>query len=173
MASLKNVEAVKILSDKLQMAQSVVMIDYKGITATEDSNLRKIVADSENTEYVVAKNRLFKVALAKAGIKHDMDSILKGPTSFVFSYSDPLVSTRISKVFSDTCSSMEIKGGLIENSPVSAQDVKRIAELPSREILISMVASLLKGPINRLQFVLKNNITSLSSTLKAIGENKK
>ena len=85
MASQAKIEQVAELAEKIRKAQSVVLVDYQGITVNEETELRKKVREA-GAEYLVAKNRLFKIALKEAGVEDSFDDLLEGTTAFAFEY---------------------------------------------------------------------------------------
>ncbi|MEF2599834.1 MAG: 50S ribosomal protein L10, partial [Fusobacterium mortiferum] len=79
MATQAKIEQVAELAEKIRKAQSVVLVDYQGITVNEETELRKKVREA-GAEYLVAKNRLFKIALKEAGVEDSFDDLLEGTT---------------------------------------------------------------------------------------------
>lgn len=154
MANHKKIEEVKHLTEKIKSAKAIVMLNYKGINCQQLNKLRKIVSQTANIEYLVAKNRLFKIALKNAKIEEDFDEILKGPTSFILSYEDVMIAPKISKEFKDESNLVEVKGGFIENRIVDADLIRRLSVIPSKEVLVAQLMSLMNNPLARLSNVL-------------------
>merc|ERR1711916_103227 len=118
-------------------------------------------------EYLIAKNRLFKVALKNAEIEGG-ESVLKGPTSFVLSYSDSILAAKISQIFTKECDAFKVKGGFVDSKEVDSVYISKIADLPSREVLLSRLASAMKLPMMRLHRTMEYNLNSLVQVLKSI-----
>jgi large subunit ribosomal protein L10 len=155
MPSIKNINLVKELSEKIKSAKSIVMIDYRGVKGVEDNDLRKKINSEKGLEYVVAKNRLFRIAMDECGIK--LDDPIKGPTSFIFGYNDTMDAPNAYKNFSSYSKDMfKVKLGILDNKIVDSKVVVRLSTLPSREIMISMVISQMKKPIQKLQLMIKS-----------------
>ena len=89
MATQVKKELVAELVEKIKKAQSVVFVDYQGIKVNEETSLRKQMREN-GAEYLVAKNRLFKIALKESGVEDNFDEILEGTTAFAFGYNDPV-----------------------------------------------------------------------------------
>lgn len=155
MPNIKKIEGVKILTDKIKKAKSIVLMDYRGVTASEENKLRKIVNSEEDTEYFVAKNRLFKIALNNSEIGID-DFVLKGPTSFLVSYKDSISGPKVYKEFMKMEDLFKAKYGILDHELVDANRVVELAQLPSKEVLIAMFINQLKLPIGKLQIILKS-----------------
>ncbi len=160
MASQKKIDEVKQLTEKIKAAKAIVMLNYKGIDCHQLNKLRKIVAQAGNTEYLVAKNRLFKIALKNAKIEENFSEILKGPTSFILSYEDVMIAPKISKEFKDESNFVEVKGGFLENKIVDANLIQRLSVIPSKEVLVAQLMALMNNPLARLS----NVLTHLSKT---------
>merc|ERR1711916_42421 len=166
MPSAKNIESVSALTEKIKASKSIVFLNYRGVDASTKSELRKKVAEAGEVEYLIAKNRLFKVALKHAQINDEKsDEFLKGPTSFVFSYSDTMLAPKISKIFVEECKVFEIKGGFIESKVVNADYITKVADLPPREVLIAQLAATLKLPVVRLCGAMNYNLRGLVNVL--------
>lgn len=144
-------EQVKILKEKIERAKSIVLVDYQGIKVKDDTELRKQMREN-GAEYVVAKNRLFKIALKEAGIDANFDEILEGNTSFAFGYADPVAPAKVAYEFGKGKEIFNIKAGLLEGQRVSAAQVEGLAKLPSRDVLLSQVLYGMLGPITKLAY---------------------
>ena len=174
MPSSKNIESVNSLTDKIQNAKSIVFMDYRGVTASDENKLRKIVNSEQNVEYFVAKNRLFKLALQNSELSNEeLEKVLKGPTSFIFSYDDVSLAPRLSKKFAEAGEDIfQIKGGIFEKKFVDASTVIAVSDLPSKEVLIARLLGRLMAPVQGLHNVLRANLTGLALVLKGVSEKK-
>ncbi len=145
-------EQVKAISEKIQKASSVVLFDYRGLTVAEVTDLRNQMR-AAGVDYVVLKNHIVGRACEACGIEgmHDM---LKGTNAFAFSYDDAVTPARILKTFMKKVKKCEFKGGIIEGTVTSAQDIDAIADLPSREVLIARLLGSMMSPISGLAIVL-------------------
>lgn len=156
MATQVKKEVVAELVEKIKKAQSVVFVDYQGIKVNEETALRKQMRES-GAEYLVAKNRLFKIALKESGVEDSFDEILEGTTAFAFGYEDPVAPAKAAfdlakakvKAKQDV---FKIKGGYLTGKKVSVAEVEALAKLPSREQLLSMLLNSMLGPIRKLAY---------------------
>ena len=138
------------LAAKLEAAAGGVIVDYKGITVAEDTELRKQLREA-GVDYFVVKNTLLKRAAEKAGIT-GIDEHLEGTTAIAISgKEDPLAAARILNKFAEASKGKyEIKAGYMEGKALDANEVKAMANLPGREGLLSMLLSALQGNLSGL-----------------------
>lgn len=156
MATQMKKEIVAELVEKIKKAQSVVFVDYQGIKVNEETSLRKQMRES-GAEYLVTKNRLFKIALKESGIQDNFDEVLEGTTAFAFGYEDPVAPAKavfdLSKAKAKAKQDVfKIKGGFLTGKKVSALEVEELAKLPSREQLLSMLLNSMLGPVRKLAY---------------------
>ena len=147
-------DEVKVLVEKIKKAQSVVLVDYKGVKVNEETALRRKMRESGD-EYIIAKNRLFKIALKEAGIEDSFDDLLEGTTAFAFGYDEPVAAAKAIYELSKSKEKekiFKIKGGYLSGKRVGAEEVLELAKLPSREQLLSMVLNGMLGPIRKLAY---------------------
>ncbi len=143
--------AVAELVAKLKDAKTVVLSDYKGLTAVEADALRK-KSREVGVDYFVAKNRLFKLALQEAGFDVDFGTDLKGTTAFALS-NDPVAPAKLVYDFGkEVKGKLAIKAGLAEGKKLSVAEVEALAKLPSRDQLLSMVLNSMLGPVRKLAY---------------------
>ena len=143
---------VETLTGKIKEATSVVFIDYKGINVAQDTQLRKQFREAE-VEYTVVKNTLTRFAAQNAG--YDFDEILNGTTAMACTTGDPIAPARIVCEFAKKNKmAMTIKGGIVEGSVLSAEQLNGFGELPSKNALVASVLGTFLAPISSLAFVL-------------------
>jgi large subunit ribosomal protein L10 len=129
-----------------------VLVDYQGINAKEDTEIKKLMRET-GSEYLVAKNRLFKLALKEAGVEDSFDDLLEGTTAFAFGYEDAVAPAKIVYEFGKgKKNQFNIKGGYSEGKRVAVSEIESLATLPSREVLLSMVLNGMLGPIRKLAY---------------------
>ena len=154
MPAQSKVEQVSILKEKIKEAKAVVFVDYKGITVNEDTELRKRAREA-GIEYLVAKNRLFKIALKEAGIDADFDDVLEGTTSFALGFEDGVAPSKLVYDFSKTVKDkFLIKAGYVDGARVDVSIVEALAKLPSRDELLGQIAFGLLSPVRMLAVAL-------------------
>ncbi len=143
---------VETLTGKMQEATSVVFVDYKGITVAQDTELRKQFREA-GVEYSVVKNTLTNFAAKNAG--YDFSKILNGTTAMASTTGDPIAPARIVCEFAKkNKNTLSIKGGMVEGSVLSADQLNGFGELPSKSALVASVLGTFLAPISSLAFVL-------------------
>lgn len=150
---LENKKAVvEALSGKIKEATSVVFVDYKGITVAQDTALRQQFREA-GVEYSVVKNTLTRFAAKQNG--YDFDEVLNGTTAMASTTGDPIAPARIVCEFAKKNKNiLSIKGGVVEGSVLSAEQLNGFGELPSKSALVAQVLGTFLAPISSLAFVL-------------------
>ena len=161
---------VKEVKEKLERAKSAVLTDYRGLNVAESNQLRKKLREAD-VEYRVIKNTMARFAVKELGLD-DLTPHLEGPTAIAFSYEDPAAAPKILTEFAKTSKKLTIKVGLIEGKVIDENDVMTLAELPSREVLLSMVLSAMQSPITSWVSVLAAPIRNLGYALDGIRQQK-
>ena len=143
---------VQEISENIKDAQSVVVVDYRGLTVAEDTQLRKALREA-GVSYKVYKNTLVNRAIAGTEFESLKES-LEGPSAFAISKDDATSPARILAKFAKTAPALEIKAGVVEGTFYDANGMKAIANVPSREELLSKLLGSLQSPITNLARVL-------------------
>lgn len=149
----KKKQIVEEITEKLQNSVSTVIVDYRGLTVAEITELRKQLREA-GVEFKVYKNTLMRRAAEQAGLA-DLNEALVGPSAVAFSTEDVIAPAKILNNFAKEHEDLEIKIGVIEGKVASKEEVKAIAELPSREGLLSMLLSVLQAPIRNFALAVK------------------
>ena len=161
---------VETVYEKMQSCKSAILADYRGLTVAAVTDLRNKLRES-NSDLKVAKNTLIKIAVDKIGIE-GLDPYLEGPTAIAFGYDDPVAPAKILSEFARTNKELEIKGGVLEGRVITAQGVKGLASLPSREVLLAKVLGGMQAPLNGFANVLQGNIRNFVYVLEAVRKQK-
>ena len=133
------------IRDKFERAESAVVIDYIGITVAQADAMRKKLREA-NVDYTVYKNTLVKRAIA--GTEWEaLGEVLEGPSGFAFSYEDATAPARVLNESIKEYKKMEFKGGVVEGAVYGKEDMQAIANIPSREVLISKFMGSIQSPI--------------------------
>lgn len=145
---------VAALSEKLKGANSGVLIDYKGITVSEDTELRSEMRKN-NVHYSVVKNTMLRLVFDECGLG-ELDPLLNGTTSIAMS-EDSIAPARIADKFSEKLGDDKfiVKGGFVEGRIMSVNELKAIAAIPSKDALVAQVLGTMLAPISSLAFVIK------------------
>lgn len=144
---------VQEITEKFQSASSVVVVDYRGLNVAQVTELRKQLREA-GVEFKVYKNTLTRRAAEAAGLA-GINEVLVGPNAIAFSNEDVVAPAKIINEFAKKNEALEIKAGIIEGTISSVEDVKALAELPSREGLLSMLLSVLQAPVRNFALATK------------------
>lgn len=141
------------IADKLRASKSTIVVDYRGLTVSEATELRKQLREA-GVEFKVYKNSLTRRAAESAEMA-ELNEFLTGPNAIAFSNEDVVAPAKVLNDFAKDHEALEIKAGVIEGKLVTLDEVKAIATLPSREGLLSMLLSVLQAPIRNLALATK------------------
>ena len=141
------------VTDLLKNASSIVIVDYRGLTVAEVTDLRKQLRD-EGVKMEVIKNKILDRASVKAGYE-DLKDTFNGPTAVVFSSEDPIAGPKIVHNFAKTNDALQLKGGVIDGKVASLDEITAYAALPSREELLSTLANILQAPVRNVAYSVK------------------
>lgn len=144
---------VNDIADKFKGAATAVVVDYRGLTVSQVTELRKQLREA-GVEFKVYKNTLTRRATEAAGLE-GLNEFLTGPNAVAFSADDVVAPAKILNDFAKKNDKLEIKAGVIEGAIASAADIKALAELPSREGLLSMLLSVLQAPMRNFALATK------------------
>ena len=145
-------EEVKKLAEEMKNAKLILLTDYRGINVTDVTELRTNLRNT-NATYRVIKNNIIRRALQEAGIE-GLEDKLVGPTAVIMSNEDYLEPSKAIYTFSKDNDYYKIKGGVIEEKVMEAEEIITLAKLPSREVLLSMLAGALLGNISKVAVAL-------------------
>ncbi len=141
-------EIVAGLVETLKSAQAGVLVDYRGLTVEEDTNLRRKLREA-GVEYKVVKNTLTRFAAKEVGLD-GLDEQLNGPTSLAISKDDPVAPAKVIADFAKENECLKIKAGFLDGNVISLDEVKTLANTPSRDTLIAKIMGSLNAPISNL-----------------------
>lgn len=144
---------VQEISDRLTRSKTTVVTDYRGLTAGEVTELRKQLREA-GIEYHVYKNTLTRRATAATELT-DLDAFLSGPSAIAFGFDDVVLPAKILNDFARKNKALEIKGGIVEGRIVDAEAMTELANLPSRDGLLSMLLSVLQAPMRNMAYAVK------------------
>ena len=145
-------QIVNDYAEKLAKAKSFVIVDYRGLTVAEDTQLRKELREN-NVEYAVVKNRLTLRAMEKAGFT-GLDQVLTGPTAVAISYEDAVAPAKVLVTNAKKNNKLEVKGGMVEGKILSVAEVNGVAAIPAKPVLIAQLLGMLQTPIRGLAVAL-------------------
>lgn len=143
---------IQEISDHIKDAQSVVVVDYRGLTVAEDTQLRKQLRESGIT-YKVYKNTMMNFAFKDTDFE-SLTPVLEGPSAIAISSTDATAPARILAKFAKNAPALEMKAGVVEGTFYDAEGIKTIASVPSRDELLSKFLGSIQSPITNLARVL-------------------
>jgi large subunit ribosomal protein L10 len=138
--------AVAEITDQFRSSSAAVLTEYRGLTVAQLTELRRSLGT--DTTYAVVKNTLTKLAAGDAGYPIP-DDLLTGPTAIAFVAGDPVEAAKGLRDFARTNPLLVIKGGVLEGKALSADEVRRLADLESREVLLARLAGVLQASLSR------------------------
>jgi large subunit ribosomal protein L10 len=145
--------AVSEVAEKLKNSKCTIVTDYRGLNVSQVTQLRKSLREA-GVEFTVLKNSLARRATANAELT-ELDEFLTGPTAIAFSTGDIVAPAKILTEFAKKNDKMTVKAGVVEGRVVGFDQIKALADLPSREGLLSMLLSVLQAPVRNFALAVK------------------
>jgi large subunit ribosomal protein L10 len=161
-------QTIDELAQKLQDSKGAVLLDYRGLNVSAITALRRDLAGG-NVEFQVAKNTLLRIAAERAQVDISPE-LLTGPTAVAFGWSDEVSPAKLLSEFARRNRVVSIKGGVVSGRSVTAEEVGRIAELPSREVLLSQLLGAFQAPAAQTLAVMQapaRQVAGLAEALRA------
>lgn len=143
---------VNEIKEKLEKAASVVMVDARGLTVDQDTVLRKQLREA-GVDYKVYKNTMVHFAIQGTQFE-GLDQYLSGPSAFAFSYGEATAAAAILNKVAKDAKALEFKAGVIEGVVYDAEGMKLVADIPSKEVLLSKLLGSFKSPMSSLARVI-------------------
>ena len=144
---------VEEISELLNGAATAVVVDYRGLTVAEDTELRKQLREA-GVVYKVYKNTMINFAIKDTEFA-DLAQHLEGPTAIAVCKDDATAAARVLAKFAKTAEALEIKGGIVDGIYYDAVGIGQIASIPSREVLLSKLLGSMQSPITNFARVIK------------------
>jgi large subunit ribosomal protein L10 len=170
MPTAEKITVVDEITKRFKESKSVFLTDFTGLNVAQMTELRRAF-DRASVHYEVVKNTLARRSAQSA----DFESVvgyLQGPTGLAFGISDPSAPARVIKEFKKTSDKLQIKACLFEGVLVGPDRVEEIANLPSREVLLSQVLGVLNAPMSKLAYSLNAVVTKLALAVDAVRKQK-
>jgi large subunit ribosomal protein L10 len=161
----EKVQVVSDLGERVKGFQAVVLTNYRGLNVEQINHLRQRLRE-EKISYHVVKNTLMKRASRGTDLEK-LDNYFEGPTAMAISYGDPVLLAKILSEFVKTQPTLEIKVGLIQGKVTSPEEVKALATMPSREVLLGQVLGEIQGTASQLGAVIYNAIQQALGIIQA------
>lgn len=170
MPNAQNKEMLTLIKEDLESVNAMWVVDYRGLTVKDIQELRRNIHEADGNMKVY-KNTIMRLALKELDLPN-MDSILEGPSAFVFAGEDPVASAKAIKDFAKDNQNLEIKGGMMDGQFVDAAQVEAIASLPSREELIAKLLGTISNPLVKIVRVLNGPMEAFARCASAIADQK-
>jgi len=148
----KKQDEVKLYKEKFEKSKLVILADYRGINVSDVTKMRADLRKS-GTEYKVTKNSTLRFAAKEAKLD-ELEGLLEGPTAIAFSYEDYVEPAKVLYDYAKTSEFYKIKGGVMDGKVISVEEIERLAKLPSREMLLTQLATVLLANIRNFAVVL-------------------
>lgn len=165
MARPDKASAVAELTTAFRDSSAAVLTEYRGLTVADLKELRRSLAG--NATYNVVKNTLSKIAAREAGLDV-LEPMLEGPSAIAFVSGDPVTVAKGLRAFTREHPLLVIKGGVLDGAPLSADDIRKLADLESREVLLAKLAGGFIAPATQLASVLMAPVRQLAQVLGAL-----
>jgi len=163
-------DAVEALKSVIETQRGTVVASFIGVTVAEMTVLRKKLREV-NAEFRVVKNTLIRRA-AEGSPFSGLSENFKGPTAIAFSHGDPVALAKVMKEYAAGSQKVTLKAGFLDGRTLTDADVRELADVPSREVLLTRLACSLNYPITRFAQVLADGPRSLAAVLESVRKQK-
>ena len=168
MPKAEKIERVAELKAGIEGSDALLLTEYRGLTVSDITELRRSLAEGGAT-FAVVKNTLMQRAAVDASIE-DLESLLEGPTAVAFVAGDPVAAAKKVVDAAKKFPALILKGGYMEGKVLSADEAKGLADLDSKEVMLSKIAGLLKGEMSRAASMFVSAQSKFLSLLEAYKE---
>lgn len=165
MANAEKIAAVAELADNFRESSGAVLTDYRGLTVKQLQELRRSLGEDVN--YAVAKNTLTKIAAKDAGVELD-NELLVGPTAIAFIKGDPVLAAKSLRDFAKANAPLVIKGGFLDGKILTADEITKLADLESREVLLAKLAGGMKASLSNAASLFNAPLSQAARVLGAL-----
>lgn len=165
MANAEKTAAVADLADSFRESSGAVLTEYRGLTVKQMQELRRSLG--EDVSYAVAKNTLTKIAAKDAGVEIDFD-LLTGPTAIAFIKGDPVLAAKSLRDFAKANTPLIIKGGFLDGKILTAEEINKLADLESREVLLAKLAGGMKASLSNAASLFAAPLSQAARVLGAL-----
>jgi large subunit ribosomal protein L10 len=169
MARPDKAASVAEITEDLRSSTATVVTEYRGLKVSEMKELRRSLGG--DVKYAVVKNTLTKIAAREAGLA-DLDALLEGPTAIAFVKGDPVVAAKGLRDFGRTHPALVIKGGVLESRAVSPDEIRKLADLESREVLLAKLAGAMKASLSQAVGLFAAPLSQAARLMAALQEQK-
>ena len=165
MARPDKAAAVAEIADRFRASNAAVLTEYRGLTVAQLTTLRKSIA--ANATYTVVKNTLTSIAAKQAGLSV-FEGDLAGPTAIAFVTGDPVEAAKGLRDFAKANPALVIKAGVLDGRALSADEVRKLADLESREVLLARLAGAMKASLTQAAYLFAAPLSQAVRTIDAL-----
>jgi large subunit ribosomal protein L10 len=160
-------QAIDEIAAQLGEAEAIYAVDYRGLSVPQAAELRANLRQHD-AQFRVVKNTLTLLAADKAGVAELKDLVSEGPTALTFVRGDAALAAKVLDTFSRQANVLEVKGGLMNGRALAADEIRQLARLPSRDVLVAQFAGIVASPITGLVRGLGGLLSGLAVALGQI-----
>jgi large subunit ribosomal protein L10 len=165
MARPDKTAAVAELADEFRSSSAAVLTEYRGLTVAQLKELRRSLG--ENASYAVVKNTLTKIAASEAGVSA-FDDLLQGPSAIAFVKGDPVEAAKGLRDFAKAHPLLVIKGGVLDGKTLSADEIRKLADVEPREVLLAKLAGAMKASLTQAAALFQAPLSQAARTVEAL-----
>ncbi|EWT05907.1 50S ribosomal protein L10 [Intrasporangium chromatireducens Q5-1] len=165
MANAEKTAAIAEIADKFRESGAAVLTEYRGLTVKQLSELRSSLRG--HATYAVVKNTLTEIAAKEAGISA-FDGQLQGPTAIAFVTGDPVEAAKGLRDFAKAHPLLVIKAGVLDGRPLSPEEITKLADLESREVLLAKLAGAMKGSLSKAVYLFAAPLAQTARVVDAL-----
>jgi large subunit ribosomal protein L10 len=165
MARPDKAAAVAELTEHFRTSSAAVLTEYRGLTVAQLKELRRSLGDGAS--YNVVKNTLTKIAARDAGVD-GLDDLLAGPSAVAFVKGEPVEAAKALRNFARTNPLLVIKGGVLDGRPISAEDISKLADLESREVLLAKAAGAMNATMAKAAALFQAPLSQTARLVEAL-----
>jgi large subunit ribosomal protein L10 len=165
MARPDKAAAVAELTENFRSSSAAVLTEYRGLTVAQLKELRRSLGDGAS--YNVVKNTLTKIAARDAGVD-GLDDLLAGPSAVAFVKGEPVEAAKALRDFARTNPLLVIKGGVLDGRPISAEDISKLADLESREVLLAKAAGAMNATMAKAAALFQAPLSQTARLVEAL-----
>lgn len=163
-------EKIQQFKEIISNAKVAIVVDYRGLTVAEITDLRRLL-QKENSDCTVTKNTLAKIAILDTPFAN-LSELLAGPSALVLGFEDQVAPAKILTQFIKKAKKVEIKGGSLDGSLLTANDVRKLADMPSKEELLAKMLGSINAPAQGILNVVNGVPKALVIAMDAIRKQK-